>query len=124
MRKRMRPETLEKYVAKARDKLIEVAEKGETITYSELITEMGGPGRSYIGQVLKEVCQGEYRHARPLLGALVVHSVDQLPGNGFWKLSVFRKQLSRASKKEKIDFWKNERQRVYEYWQQPNHNVE
>ena len=116
MRKRIRPETLEKYVTMARDKLIEIAGKGETITYKKLMNEMGGPGRGYIGQVLEEICQEEARHARPLLGALVVHTVDLLPGNGFWKLSVVRKHFSRASRKEKIDFWERERDKVYRHW--------
>ena len=118
MRKRIRPETLEKYVTRAREKLIEVAGKGETITYKKLMNEMGGPGRGYIGQVLEEICQEEDRHGRPLLSALAVHTVDLMPGNGFWKLSVVRKHFShsRASRKKKIDFWENERDKVYKHW--------
>ncbi len=116
MRKRIRPETLEKYVTMARDKLIEIAGKGETITYKKLMNEMGGPGRGYIGQVLAEICQEEDRHGRPLLGALAVHTVDLMPGNGFWKSSVVRKHIKRASRKEKIDFWEKERDKVYKHW--------
>ena len=115
----LRPETLKRYVERARPILIEVAKgkRGDgSITYKDLMDEMGGPGRGYIGEVLEEICQEEARHARPLLGALVVHTVDLVPGNGFWKLSIVRKHISHTSRQEKIDFWEKERRKVYKHW--------
>ena len=112
----LRPESLENYVTMARGKLIKVAEKRQTITYSELMSEMGGPGRGYIKQVLSEICQGEDRQARPLLGALVVRKDDQFPGNGFWKSPVVLESIGNGSKQQQIDFWEKQRRKVYEYW--------
>ena len=113
----LRPETLDKYVEMARPILIKVAREGELITYKELSQKMGGPGRGYIGEVLKQICQGEHRHARPLLGTLVVHKYDQFPGNGFWKSSVMPESIKNSSREDKKNFWENEKTKVYEYWQ-------
>ena len=109
---RLRPETLEEYVTKARNILIEVARKEGAITYGELMEEMGGPGRGYIGRVLKAVCEGERRQGRPLLGSLVVRAGAGHPGDGYWDSPAAPK----GSRQEKMDFWQKERQRVYEYW--------
>ncbi len=114
----LRPETLKKYVKKARDKLIEVAKKEEdTISYKELMEEMGGPGRGYIGKVLEEVCHREHEEGRPLLSALVVHKTNGLPGNGFWKLRVLPPSLKKASMEEKKNHWQQECRKVWEYWE-------
>ena len=112
----LRPETLKRYVALARPILIRMAREGELITYKELSQRMGGPGRGYIGKVLKEICQGEHRHARPLLGTLVVHKYDQFPGNGAWKSSVVPESIKNSSREDKKNFWQNERKKVYEHW--------
>lgn len=114
---RLRTETLEKYITLAKDRLVKVAEKGETITYNELVAEIGGPGRGYIGQVLREVCLREHKQGRPLLGALVVHKNSQYPGKGFWKSPPVLESIGKCSMQQKIAFWENERQKVYEYWQ-------
>jgi hypothetical protein len=113
---RLRPETRERYVTRVRDKLTEVAGRGETITYTKLMRGMGGPGRGYIGQVLEEICRGEYTQGHPLLGTLVTHSSGQLPGNGFWKLSIVPEDVRNGSKQQQINFWEKERRKVHEYW--------
>ncbi len=115
----LRPETLEKYAKLARPILIEVAKgkRGDrSITYKDLMDEMGGPGRGYIGEVLEAICQAEHREKRPLLSALVVHSNDRLPGDVFWKLSVVPPHVRNGSKEEKINFWKNECDKLYKHW--------
>ena len=114
---RLRPETRERYVTRVRDRLIEIAGRGGTITYNEIMGEVGGPGRGYIGQVLKEICHGEAKQACPLLGALVTHSSGQMPGNGFWKLSIVPEVVRNGSKQQQIDFLEKERRKVYAYWQ-------
>ena len=116
----LRPETLRKYVELARPILIEVARgkrEGRFITYQQLMDEMGGPGRGYIGEVLKEVCTGEYEDNRPLLSALVVHATEQLPGKGFWELRVLPSSLRNAAMREKMDHWEQEYRKAREYWQ-------
>jgi len=91
--------------------------KGRLITYKQLMDEMRGPGRGYIGQVLEEICQEEHQNARPLLSVLVVHSSDKLPGDTFWKLAVVPENVRNGTKEMKKGFWEEERGRVYEYWQ-------
>ena len=116
----LRPETLRKYVELARPILIEVARgkrEGRFITYQQLMDEMGGPGRGYIGEVLKEVCTREYEDNRPLLSALVVHATEQLPGKGFWELRVLSPSLRNATMKEKMNHWEEEYRKAREYWQ-------
>ncbi len=118
---RLRPETLEMYIRLARTRLIALAKQGKTITYRELMQEMGGPGRGYIKQVLQRVCQGEYEQGRPLLGSLVVLAHGGHPGNGYWESQMARKTIgSKSSKQAKIEFWQRERQKVYDYWQKHN----
>ncbi len=112
----LRRETLTKYVTMARDKIIEIAKKGDTITYKELMEKMGGPGRGYIGEVLEEICQREHEEGRPLLSALVVHSNDRLPGDAFWKLSLAPQHVTNGAREDKINFWRNEQRKIYEYW--------
>ena len=111
----LRPETLKKYIELARPILIEVARERELITYNELGEKMGGPGRGYIGEILKQVCLKEHRNNRPLLSALVVHKNDRLPGNGFFRLSVMPETIRNGSR-EKRKFWENERKNIYEHW--------
>jgi hypothetical protein len=120
----LRPETLGKYVVLARPILIEVAKgkrrKDRIITYTELMDEMGGPGRGYIGELLEEVSDTEYENSRPLLSAVVVHKIGELPGNGFWELRVLPPSLRNASREEKIDRWKEEHKHACEYWEKHN----
>jgi hypothetical protein len=116
----LRQQILQKYVALATPILIEVAKgkrKKESTTYKELMDEMRGPGRGYIGEVLEEVCRSEYSKGHPLLSALVIHKVDQLPGEGFWRIEVLPQWVKNASDAEKKAFWEREREKVLEYWQ-------
>jgi hypothetical protein len=117
---RLRPETLKKYAKIARDILVNNAKKGDTITYGELIQEMGGPGRGYIGEVLEAVCRGEHKRARPMLGAVVIHKGDRVPGHAFWNLPWIPEDIRNAPKETKIDYWKCEREKVYHYWRNCN----
>ncbi len=114
---KLRPETLKKYVKLARPILVSVAKARTFITYDELKGRMGGPGRGYIGEVLEEVSDSEYEKGRPLLSALVVHTVDLLPGNGFWELRVLPPPLKNASMKDKIYRWCEECRKAWKHWQ-------
>jgi len=112
-------ETLRFYVELATNILIEVAQgKRETklISYSELMDEMGGPGRGHIAEVLEEVSCREYEKNHPLLTALTVHKVDRQPGYGFWYIRVLPESVKNASDIQKKAFWRQERDRVWGYW--------
>ena len=115
----LRKETFESYVGLATNILIEVAQgKRETklISYSELMGEMGGPGRGYIAEVLEEVSCREYEKNHFLLTALVVHKADRQPGYGFWCIKVLPESVKNASDIQKKAFWRQELDRVWAYW--------
>ena len=114
----LRPETLKKYTEMIRPILVRVAKKRDFIIYKELQEEMGGPGRGYIGEVLEEISDKEYEDGLPLLSALVVHSIDRLPGGGFWELRVLPPSVRNASVEEKIDHWKKEYRKTWAYWEE------
>jgi hypothetical protein len=111
---RLRAKTIENYATRVRDKLIVVAKAGETITYTELMRVIGGPGRGHIGEVLQTVCQVEADNSRPLLGALVVRTSTRHPSFGFWETPAARQAIGNDPR---TSFWEKERQRVYQYWQ-------
>jgi len=116
----LRRETLEKYVELARPILIEVAKgkRGDrSITYKQLMDEMGGPGRGYIGEVLEEVSDREYENSHTILAALVVLKDNRKPGAGWWELRILPPSLRNASREEKIDRWKKEYKHACEYWE-------
>jgi hypothetical protein len=52
-----------------------------------------------------------------LLSAVVIHKVDQLPGEGFWRIKVIPEWVKNASDAEKKAFWERAREKVLEYWQ-------
>lgn len=117
----LRKETLQKYATLATAILKEVAQgkrQGKVIKYKELMREMGGPGRGYIAEVLEEVSCNEHANGRPFITALVVHSIDKLPGAGFWRIRVFPDTLKNASKMQKVAFWQQECERVWNYWKE------
>jgi len=115
----LRKQTLRSYVGLATKILIEVAQgkrATKLISYSELMHEMGGPGRGHIAEVLEEVSCREYQKEHPLLTALVVHKADQQPGYGFWCIKVLPKSVKNASDIQKKAFWLQELNRVWAYW--------
>jgi len=117
---RLRPETLRYYVERARDILVDVARgkrERNFIFYQELMDEMGGPGRGYIGEVLEEVCCSEHKRAHPLLSALVTHSSDRSPGYGFWCIRCLPERVKNSSDEEKRGFWLEEYDKVLYFWQ-------
>jgi len=115
----LRPETLKKYVELARPILIEVAKgkrKDKLIPYKQLMDEMGGPGRGFIGEVLEEICQSEHHEGRPLLSALVVHENNGHPGDGFWETPVVPKDVRNGTKEVKKNFWEEQCREVWKQW--------
>ena len=115
----LREETLISYVESATNILIDVARGNRgsrLITYSELMDEMGGPGRGHIAQVLDEVSCREHEKKHPLLSAIVVHKVDRQPGYGFWCIKVLPESVKEDFDIDKKAFWLQECDRVWAYW--------
>lgn len=115
----LKPKTLNYYSERARDILIDVAKgnrKRNIIFYEELMDEMGGPGRGYIGQVLEEVCCSEFKKGHPLLSAIVIHRTNRSPGYGFWCVPVIPEKIKNASEVQKRVFWLEECEKVWRFW--------
>lgn len=81
------------YTKEIRQKLIEQARLGATISYSQLNEQLElnlnfdfEYDRSLIGQWLGEISVHEYDRERPLLSALVIHKHGGEQGDGFYKL--------------------------------------
>jgi len=125
-----------------RKKLIEVARRGETITYGELMKEFGIP-RGHpkpgigIGYVVGEISNYEYSQGRPLLSAIVVRADSRTgicplghPGGGFFGLDGIPVHLERSPgvysnptlSADEQRFVKEEQERVWDYWR--THNVD
>ena len=116
----LRPETLDYYVGRTRDILIDVAKgkrERKIIFYKELMDEMGGPGRGYIAEVLEEICCREHEKGHPLLSALVIHSGNRLPGYGFWCMRFLPERARNYSDEEKRIFWVQECEKIWRFWQ-------
>lgn len=101
-------------VVHVRALLVEVATRGETITYTELAKRAGltwdhknSNDRKLIGQLLGEVSVQEYSRGRPLLTAVVVRKGEDLPGPGFWGLQDFP---------QTTEFCETEQRRVHDFW--------
>ena len=101
-------------VIRARANLIEIATKGETITYTDFAALMGfhwnhkNPNdRRLLGQLLGEVSRQEYERGRPLLTAVVVRKNEELPGPGFRGFLDFP---------ESDEFCETEKRRVHDFW--------
>jgi len=113
-----------------REKLIEVARKGETITYGDLMKSFG-ISRRYIGAVVGEISGHEYSKGRPLMSAIVVRSNSStstcpkgVPGGGFFGLSGVPSRLRRPESaygdsrltelEQQFARWQQEE--VWKYW--------
>jgi hypothetical protein len=119
-----------------RQKLIDVAKRGKTITYGELMEEFGIPRGNPkpgvgIGAVVGDISQHENDQGRPLISAIVVRAQTGTeirpkgtPGGGFFGLPGIPNHLNRPASEhsnqrlteEEQQFIKAEQQRVWEYW--------
>lgn len=112
----LNPDVLATYVNQARSILIREARKGNNVKYNQLMGEMGGPGRGYIGEVLEEVTDSENKLGRPILSSIVVHQNGLGPGEGFWRLGCISPTLKNSPRSVKIAFWQAQCQNVWNYW--------
>lgn len=118
-----------------RQRLIEVARKGETITYGALMEEFGIPrGDRYhrvgIGDVVGEISNFEYSEGRPRLSAIIVEvgsakepCTKGITGGGFFGLDGLPEAVRRGAKHynrplteaERRFLWQEQRA-VWSYW--------
>ena len=102
-------------------KLIEVAKRESTITYSDLNNECdlniifeGDKGGKEIGEILGEISKREFENKRPLISAVVVMkgSHPPNPSHGFYTLA---EELNLIKEKKEI-FYAKELKKVFDYW--------
>ncbi len=118
-----------------RAKLIEIAGKGKTIAYGDLMREFGIP-RGHpkpgigIGWVVGEISEYEHSKGRPLLSVIVVRADRKTrmcpqghPGGGFFGLDGIPLHFKRPSGAfsdpltiKEQEFVKEEQERVWDYW--------
>lgn len=89
-----------------RERLVEVARRGTTITYDDLRTELGLTGD--IVPMLREVSVAEDEAGRGLLTAVVVRADTGRPGAGWFRLAAERGRPSH----DVDEMWQLERQRL------------
>jgi len=99
-------------------KLIEVAQKQSTITYSKIAPlaglDMGQPpDRKTLGDLLCEISAYEHENKRPLLSAVVIRDVGKRPGSGFFK---FAKSIGQFDGRDELSFFAKELQAVHQAW--------
>ncbi|MDP2952899.1 MAG: hypothetical protein Q8O76_06255 [Chloroflexota bacterium] len=122
---RLSPKTRMAYVNKAKPILIAIAKQRTVITYDDLMSKLGGPGRGYIGEVLGTIVDAEIKAGRPKLSAVVVHTYGGLVGGGFFgfpntpanvrRSTPEEQQRSALTPAEKA-YWRSELAKLYEYW--------
>lgn len=89
-----------------RDRLVEVAARGETITYDELRRAVGLEGD--LVPMLRALSVAEDDAGRGLLTAVVVRSDSGLPGDGWFRLAEDRGRDA----SDRVAMWHAERVRL------------
>ncbi len=102
-------------------KLITAAQKRDEMPYKEVADILGinTPGHHMareVGQVLGEISEDEHRAGRPMLSAIAV-GVNSIPGEGFFTLARQLGKLTATGGNNEIQFWRDEKQHVYDTWQ-------
>ena len=101
----------------ARAAMIEVARRGRTMSYTELVQKITScylePRDSRLAHMLGEISTEEDREGRGLLTVVVVHKTgDMKPGPGFFELAeCLGRDVSDAER-----CWVEESRKVYEVW--------
>jgi hypothetical protein len=101
----------------ARNAMIDRARRAETLSYTELVSEIRAvsfdPRDIRLDTLLGEISTEEDSHRRGMLSVVVVHKGDdQLPGHGFFELA---ERLGRETR-DKVACWVNELKVVYRSW--------
>ncbi len=107
----LRPETVQRYLPRLRDRLVRAARQKQLVTYGELIEHLG-TSRAWIGPLLVTIAEQEHASGRPVLTAIVVHKGDREPGPGFWLLPMVSDPQSARARRQ---LWEAECNRVWNY---------
>jgi len=94
-----------------RRRLIQVAKRNRTITYTDLAVDLPfeGPHSHALSRMLEEIGQECHAESEPLLSALAVYATGDKqgdPGEGFYGALVRLKLLSKsAPQNDRYEFW-------------------
>ena len=110
-------EAWERAKDEAREILIDVARREDTIAYSDLTSRIHAivldPHSYAMRAFLGEISSAEHEHGRGMLSAVVVYKYgEQMPGPGFFELA---RSLGFRVQDETV-FWVEEVRRVYQAW--------
>lgn len=108
--------------------LIPLAQKrgAGSITYQELCIKCKFPLNmqmpldvKILADSLTRISESEHKNGRPLLSAIVFDKKKGLPGNGFFTMAANLKKYNGGNENDlkKIVFFTQERDAVYDYWQ-------
>jgi hypothetical protein len=101
----------------AREILLDVARREDTIAYSDLVARLGAitldPHSYAMRAFLGEISTAEHDEGRGMLSVVVVYKYgDQMPGPGFFDLG---RSLGYKFRDE-TEFWVEQLHRVYRVW--------
>jgi hypothetical protein len=105
-----------------RQYLIELARKGKTASYKEIVTVAGLPNDSsdestyYLYNLLWDLDAFEYMFERPPLTSLVISLKLKRPGKGFYDWAKLRLTHSRRKIEDDPEFLRKVRDNCKEYW--------
>lgn len=104
-----------------RERLCDVARRGETITYQPLADMLDmnldlQHERARLGKVLGEISRGEHAAGRPLLSAVVVLGSSRMPGRGFFDLA---RELGVHASRDDVAFYAAHLRAVHDCWRAP-----
>ncbi len=105
--------------AEMRQIMIEVAQSGGLITYSELCATLKTAYIHFhsplLTKLLMEIGGEEAAAGRPILPAVVVSKTSRMPGAGYFKADTTEAESGDAKAN-----WEADLQRLYDYWSQHN----
>lgn len=109
--------------SRVRDFLIQKAKSNKTATYQEVSDECslglfmteGDHPRAEIGRILGEIGEYEYRNGRPILSSIVITSISNSHGDGFYRLCEHL-GLGYAKKLKNDDFGIIQMRECFDYW--------
>lgn len=100
-----------------RAKLVDVASRGETISYLDL-----GAGRAMIGRYLYRIAHEEAKAGRPPLTSVVVRKDTGMPAEGFLEAMAWVKYIPSADGVDKRSVWERALRETQEYWRPKLHD--
>ena len=99
------------------------ARRGQTISYSELITQAklkfnmeNTNERGLIGSLLGQVSRKEVEQGRPMISCLVVSNGTFMPGKGFFELAEILYGISINNNDAQLKFFVDEMNKTIDFW--------